>query len=62
MSRLFNLLFKKYATEAYKRGYKLGLTVGIDLGKSLASDQPAIIGINSQAQRDIEDIIRSKRF
>ncbi len=62
MSGLFRLLFKKDIIEAYKKGYNLGLTVGLDLGKSLASDQPAIVGIGIKMQRDIEEIIRSKDF
>jgi hypothetical protein len=62
MSKLFRLLFKKYVTEAYKRCYSLGLSVGVDLGKSLASNQFGIDGIESKVQRDIEEIFRSKQF
>jgi hypothetical protein len=62
MFKLFHLLNKKSATEAYKRGYRLGLSVGLDLGKSMAADQPAIVGISSKMQRDIEDILRNKNF
>jgi uncharacterized protein YebE (UPF0316 family) len=62
MFKLFHLLNKKSTTEAYKRGYSLGLSVGLDLGKSMAADQPAIVGINNKMQRDIEDILRNKNF
>jgi hypothetical protein len=62
MSRLFNIIFKKYITEAYKNGYRFGLTTGVELGKRLAAYEPAVIGFEDKMEKEIEDIIKNKRF
>jgi hypothetical protein len=62
MFKWFRLLRNKHATKAFKRGYDCGLTVGLNLGKQLASNQPIKVGPESKIQREIEEIIRSKKF
>jgi hypothetical protein len=44
------------------QGLRIGLSSGLNQGKRLVPDQPAIVGTENKMEKDIEDILRNKNF